>query len=245
MNVPDSHPRKESLEVRHRLIDGFKRGLVADAGLIAHGRGEAFDYLLGEETVPEAEAAEKAAVAMLLLAENPVISVNGNVASLLPEETVDLAKALNAKIEVNLFYRTVEREKAISHELHKAGADRVFGLEKTNDIPGLSSERANVDSALWNADVVLVALEDGDRSEALKKIGKKVVAVDLNPLSRTAQVADVSVVDNIVRAFPNMIGQVGILRKKSESYLKDILKDFENSKNLDEIVSRIRGSFGN
>jgi len=47
MSVPKDHPRKRSLEIRHALVEGYRKGLVADEGLIAHGRGEAFDYLLG------------------------------------------------------------------------------------------------------------------------------------------------------------------------------------------------------
>lgn len=44
--------------------------------MIAHGRGEAFDYLIGERTIEPAERAMRAAVAKLLLAEDPVVSVN-------------------------------------------------------------------------------------------------------------------------------------------------------------------------
>ena len=66
MEIPESHPRHNSLKMRHKLTEGYKAGLVAEAGLIAHGRGEAFDYLLGEETIPEAEEAEKVAASLLL-----------------------------------------------------------------------------------------------------------------------------------------------------------------------------------
>ena len=40
-----NHPRAHSLMIRERLIENIKSGVVATAGLIAHGRGEAFDYL--------------------------------------------------------------------------------------------------------------------------------------------------------------------------------------------------------
>ena len=66
VNVPDSHPRKTSLETREKLINAFKQGIVADAGLIAHGRGEALDYLLSEKTHSFAYNAIEAACAMLL-----------------------------------------------------------------------------------------------------------------------------------------------------------------------------------
>jgi len=117
MKIPKSHPRYESLVQRHLLLDGLKRGYVAEAGLIAHGRGEAFDYLLGERTIKEAKNAERAAVAMLLLSENPVISVNGNTIALTPEGIVEFARLINAKIEINLFYRTLKRERLIKEVL--------------------------------------------------------------------------------------------------------------------------------
>jgi 4-phosphopantoate--beta-alanine ligase len=214
--------------------------LVAEAGLIAHGRGEAFDYLLGERTSREAAAAEKAGVALLLLAEKPVVSVNGNVVALAAGETVKFARLVGAAIEVNLFYRTRRRERLIAAALRKAGAERVFGLSKRHRIPGLSSERANVDDALWGADVVLVALEDGDRTEALKRMGKNVIAVDLNPLSRTARKADITVVDNVVRAFPNMVRYARDLGRVDEEKLRKIVRGFDNKKNLAAAASRIR-----
>ena len=49
------------------------------------------------------------------------------------------------------------------------------------------------------ADVVLVALEDGDRCGALVASGRNVIAIDLNPLSRTAQLAQISVIDELTR----------------------------------------------
>ena len=49
-----SHPRYQSLLLRHRLEEAEKKGMLAGSALIAHGRGEAFDYLLGEQTIPSA-----------------------------------------------------------------------------------------------------------------------------------------------------------------------------------------------
>ena len=104
MNIPKSHPRFVSLSIREKIVKGYNDGLVAKEGLLAHGRGEAFDYLVGEKTSKTAKVAIMAAAAKLLSAQNPVISVNGNVAALCPKEVVQLAKATQAKIEVNLFY---------------------------------------------------------------------------------------------------------------------------------------------
>jgi len=80
---------------------------------LAHGRGEAFDYLVGEKTSKTAKAAIMAAAGKLLSAQNPVISVNGNVAALCTTEVDQLAKATQAKIEVNLLYYDEVRKKKI------------------------------------------------------------------------------------------------------------------------------------
>ena len=55
MNVSKKHPRYESLILREKIVDGVKKGIASLAGLAAHGRGEAFDYLLGEKTTKNAE----------------------------------------------------------------------------------------------------------------------------------------------------------------------------------------------
>ena len=47
--IPKSHPRYNSLISRERLVQASKDGLLAESAMIAHGRGEAFDYLLGEK----------------------------------------------------------------------------------------------------------------------------------------------------------------------------------------------------
>src|SRR5919197_1352063 len=117
INIPPNHPRAKSRHIRELLVNGFRDGLVVPEGLIAHGRGEAYDYLLGERTTKTAQSAIKAAAAMLMLSNHPVISVNGNTAALCPNAVVELAKVAGATIEVNIFYRTEEREMAIEAEL--------------------------------------------------------------------------------------------------------------------------------
>jgi len=240
MEIPESHPRSRSLKERQRIVEAMKQGYLADAGLIAHGRGEAFDYLLGEKTVPEAELAEKVGIAMLLMADKPVISVNGNTVALAAKETVELARILNARIEINLFYRTIEREKIIERILSEAGAEGVLGVgdSASERIPGLDSERGRVSrEGIHAADVVLVPLEDGDRAEALVAMGKKVIAIDLNPLSRTSQKATVSIVDNITRAFPRM---VELAKEPRDSDNSELINNFDNKQNLTSIIKRIR-----
>lgn len=225
------------------MVGGFKNGLVVAEGLIAHGRGEAFDYLIGEKTTRPAKSAIKAAVAMLLLSKRPVISVNGNAAALCPKDFVQLAEITGAGIEVNLFYRTSERETAIKAELEKYGAKNVLGVgpQASAKIPELQSQRRRVDpEGIFIADTVLVPLEDGDRTEALVKMGKRVITVDLNPMSRTARKAHVTIVDNLVRAMPAMVKQARKLKGKNKKQLQKIVDDFDSKKNLSRSLKIIR-----
>lgn len=241
-NVPEDHPRKESLEIRDKLVSALEEGITSRAGLIAHGRGEAFDYLLGEKTQPEAEKAIEAAAAQLLLAENPVISVNGNTVALASKEIVELSEEVDAKIEINLFHPSRDRARKIKVKLVKNGADKVFGLEQSTKkkIPGVSSNRALVDpEGIEKADVVLVPLEDGGRTEALTELEKQVIAIDLNPLSRTAEKADITIVDNLIRAVPLLKEKASQLKEK-DSNLQEILEEFDNNQNLEEITNRLR-----
>src|SRR5438093_11757439 len=99
MRLPRAHPRYTSLVTREKLVRAWKAGIVVPEGLIAHGRGEAFDYLLGEETTAPALVAEKAAAAFLVRAKRPVISANGNVAALASSEVARLAKRLSAVVD--------------------------------------------------------------------------------------------------------------------------------------------------
>lgn len=242
LRVPPEHPRAESLNIRERLIEHHRSGVVATAGLIAHGRGEAFDYLLGEKTTKPTLGATKAAAAALLLAKHPVISVNGNVAALVPERVVELADLTGAKIEVNLFYRSPERELAIREVLERAGAKEILGVgeDASARIPELGSERRRVDPrGILVADAVLVPLEDGDRAEALRKMGKEVIAVDLNPLSRTSRAASITIVDNMVRAMPNLVTEASRLKTRSRKDLQELLRGFDNEANLNAIIGLI------
>lgn len=224
------------------LVDGFRRGLVVPEGLIAHGRGEAYDYLLGERTTETAQRAIKAAAAMLLLSSRPVISVNGNTAALCANTVVELAKVVGASIEVNIFYRTEKREMAIKAELELHGAKRVLGVgsKASARIPELQSERRRVDpDGIYAADTVLVPLEDGDRTEALIRMNKTVITIDLNPLSRTSRAANITIVDNLVRVMPALVEAAHKLRGTMS--LKKITDNYDNSKNLQESLKIIKG----
>jgi len=209
MKIPKSHPRYESLRLREKIVDGVKKGITSLAGLVAHGRGEAFDYLLGEKTTKAAKKSIDKAVRFLLNAKHPVISVNGNTAALVPKEIVQLSRLIPAKIEVNLFHSSKIREAKIKKHLTKYGAKEVLLPNKKCRIKFISSNRKFVNpEGIYKADVVFVPLEDGDRTEALVKNGKKVIVVDLNQLSRSAQKATITIVDNITRAVPLLIKKI-------------------------------------
>lgn len=238
-HVSPKHPRAESIRIREKLTKHVETGVVALAGLIAHGRGEAFDYILGEKTTPPARWAITAAAAALLLAERPVLSVNGNVAALCAKELVELARVSDAKLEVNLFHRLPGREAAIEKLLREAGAEEVLGVGEAASarIDEVHSDRRRVDPrGILVADAVFVPLEDGDRTEALRRMGKTVVAVDLNPLSRTAQLASITIVDNVVRAMPLLVSEAERLREGSVEELRSIVSTFSNRDALSDAM---------
>jgi len=250
MTVPKSHPRYLSLITRDRLVEGWKNGLVVTQGLIAHGRGEAFDYLLGEVTVDEARKAERTAACRMLLAERLVISVNGNVGALVPGEVAELSRILECPVEVNIFHRTEERVSRLAALLREHGCYEVLGEEPDAKLEGLEHARALCSrKGIFSSDVVLVPLEDGDRCQALKAAGKDVITIDLNPLSRTSKTADITIVDNLIRAMPNLISEVKDLKEdlKAEKISRDDMErtvsDFSNDDNIRSVLRSISERF--
>ena len=222
VEIPDSHPRKRSLASRQKIVDGKAKGILADSAMIAHGRGEAFDYLLGERTTYSARLAIEEAARRLKRAKNPVISVNGNTVVLAGKELIRVAAVLSCPIEVNLYYRTPERvtkllstlssyKKIVAREQKPEGFDsewiaavnsvELLGENPDTQIEGLKGPRALCTSrGIGECDTILVPLEDGDRCEALVRSGKEVIVVDLNPISRSSIGATVTIVDEISRA---------------------------------------------
>lgn len=240
-DVPEHHPRHASLKIRDAIVAGVEQGITSVHGLIAHGRGEAFDYLIGETTHPFARKAASAAAAMLLLAERPVISVNGNAAALVPDGLVELGRILEAPLEVNIFHISKSREEAIHRHLVKHGAGQVLTPTDQAQLAFIESNRRFVHpDGIFRADAVFVPLEDGDRCEALRKMGKDVVTVDLNPLSRTARTASVTIVDNVVRALPLLLEEIRVLQASSPTVLKDIVSGYSNGEVLQAAVRCMR-----
>ena len=209
---------------------GVERGVTSIHGLIAHGRGEAFDYLLGEQTHDFATDAIRAAAALLLDAKHPVVSVNGNAAALVPAEMVQLAAALDAPLEVNIFHASHERERAIREHMREHGAPEVLMPTEEAQLDFIESNRRFVNPAgIYRSDAIFVPLEDGDRCQALVKMGKAVVTVDLNPMSRTSRTSTVSIVDNVVRSLPALIAAVEALRAGGPTSWKRVLEEYDNA----------------
>ena len=223
--IPDSHPRKSSLMSRQRMVEASRRGLLAESAMIAHGRGEAFDYLLGERTSDSASLAIREAAARLLEADSPIISMNGNSTVLAGAEAIKIAAILGCPVEVNIYYRTERRVESLISELEsmkellvRESSDsiresivevEILGAAADGRIQGLEGPRALCSArGIERADVVLVPLEDGDRCEALTSLGKQVIAVDLNPLSRTSRKATVTIVDEVSRAFRRLVSEL-------------------------------------
>ena len=240
MDISPDHPRYKSLVIREKMSKLSDQGIVARTGLIAHGRGEAFDYLIGEKTTPAAKHAEEAIAAYLLEAQNPVITINGNAAALCAEELLKLASEVGAKVEVNIFHWSSERlEKLVSY-LETFGNFEILGRNQNAVLENIASDRARCcREGIYSADVVLIPLEDGDRAKALKIAGKTVLAIDLNPLSRTSVESDATAVDEITRAVPN-IRQAFKDLKDDQKRRREIISAFDNRSNLNESVNCIK-----
>ncbi len=241
-DIPTTHPRYLSLLWRERIVAGVEGGITSLHGLIAHGRGEAYDYLIGECTCSFAQQALEAAAAMLVQAKFPVLSVNGNAAALVPNELVQLAQILDAPLEVNIFHASEVREKAIADQLYSHGASNILMPTDQAQLDFIDSNRRFVHpDGIKRADVVFVPLEDGDRCQALRGMGKEVVTVDLNPLSRTARQASITIVDNLVRAMPCLIKEVESLRGQC-SKLSPIIEAYDNCQILVAAEQAMRNS---
>lgn len=256
--IPQSHPRRKSLISRKTIVEATKNGLLADSAMIAHGRGEAFDYLLGEKTSDIAELSIKESAARLKLAKNPVISINGNTAVLAGKALIRVAAVLQCPIEINIYYRTEERMEKLydfvklqrlnvsKEEKPKnwAGnwkktvmAVKILGREEDGRIEGLEGPRSICSAeGIEKADVILVPLEDGDRCEVLVSLGKEVLVVDLNPLSRSAKMATVTIVDEVSRMADLLLEYVTANTSKeaqwdNDAALKESLRIISNNAN--------------
>ena len=238
-----SHPRYQSLLLRHRLEEAEKQGMLAGSAMIAHGRGEAYDYLLGEQTIPSAHEATLHALRALKDAERPIISLNGNAVALAGEQLLALAQQLNCPVEINIFYRTPERMSALLDRLETIKKERsldveILGANPNDRIPGLKGPRAKcTKEGIIDSDVILVPLEDGDRCEALVAMGKTVIVIDLNPLSRSAKMGTITIVDELTRVAENMLFQFDSIK------MSEVSKTYDNEETLRDALRHIATKF--
>lgn len=247
MKIPSSHPRARSLRLREKIMQGIRSGITSPAGLIAHGRGETFYYLLGEKNHPFTRKAIRVAAAYLLLARHPIISVNGNVAALVGKELAMLSNQWNIPLEVNIFHHTRTREKKLVRHLKACGAKQVFSSFSGpwRAIPHLKHARRKMSvNGIARADVVFVPLEDGDRCQALMKMGKQVITIDLNPLSRTARYASVTIVDELTEAIQMLTKIMEQLTLKPVTFLLRTLRNYDNNAILRSAERALRKRIG-
>lgn len=237
-----NHPRYQSLVYRDKIVKAHENGILADSGMIAHGRGETFDYLIGEKTTDNSQNTIDVAACYFLTSKNPVLSVNGNTTALVSEEIAQLADLLDIPVEINLYYRTPERIVNIEKVYKDLGVKNILGTDDDDfiDTPDLDGPRSPVSiEGIKKADLVFIPLEDGDRAEKLYALGKDIVNVDLNPLSRTAQTSTVTIVDNIVRVMPALIKSVEKYSNYDNSDLQEKIDKFDNKVNLDTAIHDI------
>lgn len=240
------HPRYESLLYRQKIVEAHKNGILADSGLIAHGRGESYDYLIGEYTTDNAKNTINVSACYFLTRKNPVLSVNGNTTALVAEDIAELSELLDIPVEINLYYRTDERVRRIEEVYKALGVGEILGTNDDEfiDTPELNGPRSPVSiDGISKSDLVFIPLEDGDRAEALTKLGKTTISVDLNPLSRTAVTSTVTIVDNIVRAVPELIESVKHYQDYDRKELQKIIDGFSNKTNLDNSIKHIIRNF--
>jgi 4-phosphopantoate--beta-alanine ligase len=78
-------------------------------------------------------------------------------------------------------------------------------------------------------------------------MGKRVITVDLNPLSRTARTSTVTIVDNVVRALPNLITLVDEMADLDEAELTSVLAAYDNRavlrRSVEEMITHLAGTF--
>jgi 4-phosphopantoate--beta-alanine ligase len=78
-----------------------------------------------------------------------------------------------------------------------------------------------------------VPLEDGDRCEALVAMGKTVLVIDLNPLSRSAKMGSVTIVDELSRVANNLLA--GAMQKS----IRKSRPDYDNNQHLQAAIDHI------
>ena len=169
--------------------------------------------------------------------------MNGNAVALAGEQLLVLAQQLNCPVEINIFYRTPERMSALLGRLESIKKERsidveILGAEPNARIPGLKGPRAKcTKEGIIDSDTILVPLEDGDRCEALVAMGKTVIVIDLNPLSRSAKMGTITIVDELTRVVENMLSQFDSIKMSKTS------NTYDNDETLRDALQHIATKF--
>ena len=71
-------------------------------------------------------------------------------------------------------------------------------------------------------------------------MGKSVIAIDLNPLSRTSRTASVTIVDNVTRAIDNMVELARDMDCTDKDVLRESIVSFDNEDVLSSALELIR-----
>ena len=80
-------------------------------------------------------------------------------------------------------------------------------------------------------------MEDGDRCEALVAMGKTVIVIDLNPLSRSAKMGTITIVDELTRVAENMLLQFDSIK------MSEVSKTYDNEEALRDALRHIATKF--
>ncbi|HIJ06261.1 phosphopantothenate/pantothenate synthetase family protein, partial [Methanocalculus sp.] len=160
----------------------------------------------------------------------------GNCAALAEDEIAALQKRTGVAVEVNLFHRTGERMQQVADHLTAHGVEVLTG-ECERLVPLEHDRGLCLPEGIGSADLILVALEDGDRCEALRKMGRVVIAIDLNPLSRTARLATLPIIDELTRALPAITA--ACLEEVAGDY-EEIAASIDNQKFLADALREMR-----
>jgi len=70
-------------------------------------------------------------------------------------------------------------------------------------------------------------------------MGKTVISIDLNPLSRTSRMSTISIVDNLTRALGNMAKFAREMRQENTDELLNLITTYDNKRVLSEAISEI------
>ena len=71
-------------------------------------------------------------------------------------------------------------------------------------------------------------------------MGKTVITIDLNPLSRTSRTATISIVDNLTRALDNMVRFGREIKKERKDELVKLIMTYDNKRALSEAIFEIQ-----